>query len=38
MNPATDDDARMIVEHDKRRSRSAPTEDMSVPFSVYMIE
>lgn len=37
-DPATDDDARMIVEHDKRRSRSAPTEDMSVPFSVYMIE
>lgn len=36
--PATDETAREIVERDQRRRRSAPTEDMSVPFSVYMIE
>lgn len=37
-DPATDETAREIVERDQRRRRSAPTEDMSVPFSVYMIE
>ena len=37
-DPETDEDAREIVEKEQRRNRNAPTENMSLPFSIYLIE
>ena len=37
-DPETDPEAKKIVEKEQRRNRSAPTENMALPFSVYMIE
>ena len=35
---ATDEEARRILEEEEMRSRRAPTENMSVPVSVYLVE
>lgn len=37
-DPETDEAAREIVEKEQRRNRNAPTENMSLPFSIYLIE
>ncbi|MCD7845384.1 MAG: HIRAN domain-containing protein [Oscillospiraceae bacterium] len=37
-DPETDAAAKKIVETEMRRSRRAPTENMALPFSVYLIE
>lgn len=37
-DPATDQEAQKIVENEAKRSRSAPTENMAVPFSIYLVE
>lgn len=37
-DPEVDSVAKGIVEKELRRKRRAPTEDMAVPFSIYLIE
>lgn len=37
-DPAADIEASKIVEKETRRSRRAPTENMAVPISVYLVE
>ena len=37
-DPETDEAAREIVEKEQRRNCNAPTENMSLPFSIYLIE
>lgn len=37
-DPETDEAAREIVEKEQHRNRNAPTENMSLPFSIYLIE
>lgn len=37
-DPEVDSVAKEIVEKELRRSRRAPTENMAVPFSIYLIE
>ena len=37
-DPATDEEAKEILEQENRRNRKAATENMSLPFSIYMIE
>ena len=37
-NPEVDPAAKKIVEEEHRRSLHAPTENMALPFSIYMIE
>ena len=37
-DPGVDKEAQEIVEKELRRNRQAPTENMAVPFSVYLVE
>lgn len=37
-DPETDEEAGAIVWEERRRNRRAPTENMALPFSVYMVE
>lgn len=37
-DPNTDEEARRILEKEERRSRRAPTENMAVPISVFLVE
>ncbi len=37
-DPETDEDAKKIVDKESRRSRRAPTENMAIPISIYMVE
>ena len=37
-DPETDETAREIVEKERRRSRRAPTENMAIPISIYLVE
>ena len=37
-DPATDEEAKEIVDKENRRYRKASTENMALPFSIYMIE
>lgn len=37
-DPETDSEAKTIVEKELRRSRHAPTENMALPVSIYLIE
>ncbi|MBE6753242.1 MAG: hypothetical protein E7559_02640 [Ruminococcaceae bacterium] len=37
-DPQTDATAKKIVEKELRKNRNAPTENMALPFSVYLIE
>lgn len=37
-DPEVDEAAKKIVEREQRRSRLAPTENMALPFSVYLVE
>ena len=37
-DPENDPEAKEIAEKEQRRSRRAPTENMALPFSIYLIE
>lgn len=37
-DPATDAEAKEIVDKELRRNRRAPTENMAIPFSIYLVE
>lgn len=37
-DPVTDPEAQKIVAEEARRSRRAPTENMALPFSIYLVE
>ena len=37
-DPEVDPDAKKIVEEEHRRSHRAPTENMALPFSIYLID
>ncbi len=37
-DPEADEEAKEIVDKELRRSRHAPTENMALPFSVYLVE
>lgn len=37
-DPSTDEEAKGIAEKELRRNSEAPTENMAVPFSVYLVE
>lgn len=37
-DPETDEEAKKIAEKELNRSRHAPTENMAIPFSIYLLE
>ncbi len=37
-DPATDEEAKQIAEKELNRNRHAPTENMAIPFSIYLLE
>lgn len=37
-DPAIDAEAKEIVDKEQRRNRRAPTENMAIPFSIYLVE
>lgn len=37
-DPETDEEARRIYEQDIKYRKQTPTEDMSIPFSIYLVE
>ncbi|MBR2715012.1 MAG: HIRAN domain-containing protein [Ruminococcus sp.] len=37
-DPVVDEEAKRIVEEDRKRNQQAPTENMAMPVSIYLVE